>query len=242
MQDLISVYQGVAEEILKTRSGSRDLATEMLMSKLGADLQRAVDRFTHEGIESTWSKFDVNRDGFLQESEIHEVVKSLLTDIKENMPLMIQRAMEPAAQNLQEWIESDAFGPIGMGGTRSGVQTVLERNVQERIGRASEKLSGVLGAMLGKLVSSSKPIAAEIFATVDVNKDGKVSKAEFYECFADAFDQVIDFGKIAQTMILRRSASTLVANTSSDSVTIFGSAIIMLAVASVVFILWKRKP
>lgn len=243
MSELKAAFTGVVGESVKDVSGHRDLALEMMLTKFASDLQRSVDRFSHGSIESTWSKFDRNGDGVLQEAEIDEVVKSILSDIQTNLPEMVARAMEPAADNLQQWIESDAFGPMGMGHKSGGMNIALKENVQARIKSAADKLVALLGSLMKGLLMNTKPISGEIFSTIDANKDGKVSKEEFYDGFAEAFGGVIDFSKITRHVIaqrpnLQRSQSMV----ESDSGMILGAGLIVLAVASAAFMVYKRRP
>mmetsp|Transcript_53831 Transcript_53831/g.156996 ORF Transcript_53831/g.156996 Transcript_53831/m.156996 type:complete len:273 (-) Transcript_53831:187-1005(-) len=240
MQDLQSAFEGVVGSYIKDASG-RDLALEMLMTRFASDLQRSVDRFSHTQLEETWAKFDANRDGSLQKQEMRKVVSSLLSAIHQNLPKMVQSAMEPAAENLNEWIESDAYGPMGMHHS-GGMNIALHANVQARVQAASGKLKQLLDLLMQGLLKESDAISDEIFDTIDANKDGKVVKGEFSDAFAEAFGAVIDFSKITREVLRQRSSlkrSKSVVD-SSDSM-VLGAGLFVLAAASAAFILFKRR-
>jgi len=242
IEDLQGAFQGVVSATVKDANG-RDLALEMLMTRFGTDLQRSVDRMSHEYMEVTWTKFDTNKDGSLQQSEMRNVVQSLLSEIDRNLPKMVRDAMEPAADNLNEWIESDAMGPMGMGHTAGGMTIALHANVHARVEAAASRLSQLLSLLMKGLLQESVKISDEIFDTVDANKDGKVTKREFSQGFAHAFGAVVDFSKITREVLrqrpaLQRSPSMLM---DSGVGNLIGSVVIVLAVASAAAMLVKRK-
>jgi len=240
MQDLQGAFEGVVGGIVKDANG-RDLALEMLMTRFAADLQRSVDRFSHGHLEAAWTEFDANRDGSLQRPEMRRLVSGLLAGLHKGLPLMIRDATGPAAENLTEWIESDATGPMGMRGA-GGMNVALHAGVQKRVEAASGKLATLLDLLMQGLTKESDAIADEIFAAVDANKDGKVVKREFSDAFAEAFGSVVDFSKITHEMLrqraaLKRSKSALEPSEASP----LAAGLLLLAVASAAFILLKQK-
>lgn len=243
MEDLKFAFEGVVGEIVKDASCGRDLALEMVMTSFASDLQRSVDRFSHDNMQSTWSQFDKNQDGSLQKSEMRNVVSSLLTEIHKNLPQMVQSATEPAAENLEHWIASDSVGALGFGhATGSAQAMVLHANVQARITKAATKFSQLLSILILGLEKDSAAISDELFDTIDVDKDGKVSKREYSEGFAEAFGTVVDFSKITRLVLQQRpSFKQKQVSQSDDQFANVGAGLVVVAVAAAAFLMWRQK-
>lgn len=242
MDELKFAFEGVVGEIVKDASG-RDLALEMVMSSFASDLQRSVDRFSHDNMESTWSKFDKNQDGALQKEEMRDVVSSLLDDIAKSLPQMVQSATEPAAENLEHWIASDSVGALGFGhASGSGAAIALHANVQDRVTKAADKLGRLLSVLMQGLLEESAAISDELFDTIDVNKDGKVTKREYSKGFAAAFGAVVDFSKITRLVLQQRtSRKQKQVSQQDEQLASVGAGLVVLTVAAAAFFLWRQK-
>lgn len=236
-------------EAMKDVAGGRDLALEMMMTRLASDLQRKVDRFTHELLEDVWSKYDKNQDGSLQKPEMRNLVKSVFKDIYQNLGALIKEAMEPTADNLKEWIESDATGPMGLRHSPgSPIDIVMTGNVQARIETAAHKLLNVLDPLMTTLMAESDPLSDEIFDAIDANKDGNVTKREFARGFSDAFSFVVDFSKMIRKVLQQRPKLAQPPRTLTRSLSMVNetdyacAAVLTLAAASAALVLFlKRK-
>jgi len=242
MEELKFAFEGVVGEIVKDASGGRDLALEMVMTAFAGDLQRSVDRFTHDNMQNTWSQFDRNQDGALQKSEMRNVVSSLLTEISNNLPQMVQKATEPAAHNLEQWISSDSVGALGFNAhTNSGSVKALHTSVQDRVAKAATKLGQLLSILMTGLLKDSDAISDELFDTIDEDKDGQVTKREYSDGFAEAFGAVVDFGKITRLVLHQRSSSKQVLKSDLNSTDNVVAGLVVLAVAAAVFFVLKQK-
>lgn len=242
IEDIRGAFDGVVGNAVKDATG-RDLALEMLMTRFASDLQRSVDRMSHESVDVLWANFDNNKDGSLQRTEMRGVVKSLFAELSKDLPQMIRSAMAPAAENLNEWIQSDLTGPMGMGHNTGGMTIALNANVQARVQTAAGKLSQLLSVLMNGLQQESEGISDEIFETIDSDKNAAVSKREFSRGFAEAFGTVVDFNKITREVLrqrpaLQRSPSMLAVDSSVGN--LIGAMFIVLAVASAVALVVKR--
>jgi Ca2+-binding EF-hand superfamily protein len=208
MQDIKEALESATGSVLRDIGDSRDLALEMLLTRFASDLQRSIDRFAHQYIDATWEKFDADKDGSLQPKEMRSVVSCLLADINKNLEQMVRNAMEPATENLHDWIASNHVGPIGMGRNPGGMTIALDANVHKRTEAAAKKLANLLKVLVDGLIRNSDVISDEIFDEVDANKDGKVSKTEFADGFAASIGSVIDFGKITRIILQNRLVRT----------------------------------
>jgi len=253
MHELKAVFNLVLDGTIKDFKYGRDLALEMLLTKFARDLQRATDRFAHESIDATWKKFDKNHDDVLDEKEMERLVSHLLSELTDNLDKMIEFAMEPAAHNLKEWIESDATGPMGMRHDMGGMGIHMDNDVRKRMTVASQKLKQLLQVLMQALAHDSEPISKEIFDTIDINNDGAVSKQEFLLGFSEAFGSVLDFTKITQILIrereqfdmqlqrpvLQREQSVLIGGDAMPSI-VYLSLIVVAAVSLGAFVARRR--
>lgn len=252
MPELTAAFRAVVVEISKDSGSGHDLALDMLMAKVASDLQRSVDRFTHNNLQSTWSRFDKNNDGFLQKEEMREVVKSLLKEIHKNLPQMVNNAMEPTEQNLEQWISSDTVGALGFHHNDGGSTIALHLSVQKRMEKAQEKLKLLLEALMMGMIGDSAAISDDLFDTIDVYKDGKVSAQEYSDGFAKAFGDVVDFNKITKLLLQTHSSSKRGSKSDVDNMTEaqarlqarldnVTAVLIVAAVATAAFFAWKQK-
>jgi len=241
MAELKSSFEGVVGEIVKDVGSGRDLALEMVMTTFASDLQRSVDRFSHETMQSTWSQFDKNNDGALQKSEMRDVVSSLLNDIHNNLSQMVLSAMEPAAQNLEQWISSDTVGALGFHQNNSGSTIALHSCVKARITNAATKLSSLLSILMQGLLKDSAAISDELFDTIDVDKDGKVTKREYSDGFAEAFGAVVDFNKITRLVLQQRPSSKQGSKSDLLPIDNVAALLVVVAVAAAAFFVLKQK-
>lgn len=240
MEELKFAFEGVVGQIVKDAGGGRDLALEMVMTSFASDLQRSVDRFSHDNMQSTWAQFDKNHDGSLQKSEMRNVFSSLLKEIEQNLPKLVQSAMEPAAEHLEHWISSDSVGALGFDHHQSaGSAVLLHANVQARIENAATKLGQLLSILMQGLIKDSDAISDELLDTIDENKDGKVDKREYSKGFAEAFGAVIDFSKITKLVLQQRKRAS--PKSEDDKLVNIGAGVVVAAVAAAAFFIWRQK-
>lgn len=178
----------------------RDLALEMLMTNFTHDIQRRTDRLCHQNI----SEFHF-RNGTLDLPEMHTLVRKILTQIKDSLPVLVQSAMQPAIDSMHGWIESEATGPMGMKHGMGGMKLIQDANIQGRVSNANGKMTALLGELMEALVLHSDELAAEVFDEVDADKDGKVTQQEFVEGFGEAMGQVLDFSRIVSELLRDRA-------------------------------------
>lgn len=240
MDDLKFAFEGVVGEIVKDAVNGRDLALEMVMTTFASDLQRQVDRYSHENMQSAWDVYDKNNDGVLVKSEMRKLFSDLLQNIAKNLPQMVQSATEPAAQQLEQWISSDHVGAIGFHHDNSGAAIILTMQCQERVKKAAGKLSELLKILMLGLSKDSDAISDELFDTIDADKNGSVSKREYSDGFAEAFGAVVDFSKITRLILQQRKPKQ---NSKSDSISTDNAAALLLvvAVAAAAFFVLKQK-
>lgn len=224
MAAVTGAFDDVASTV-KDIKGGKSLAMEMLLTHFAHDLQRRIDRSVHKSIDEMWQKFDTSGDGALQKTEMRELVRSVFTDIKGNLAALVKCAMQPATEDLLGWIDSDATGPFAQASRVGGAHLALELSVQKSIEDASSKLYTLLNKLVDGLLGSTGPVSDEIFDEVDVDKDGKVSKAEFTEGFGEALGSVLDFSRIVKLFIRDRQNSQQILSRSSTS-TFGGSPLI----------------
>lgn len=240
MEELKFAFDGVVGQFAKDAVGGRDLALEMLMTSFANDLQRSVDRFSHDNMQSTWARFDKNQDGSLQKGEMRNVFYHLLQEIEKNMPQMVQSAMEPAAEHVEQWTSSDSVGALGFDHHQSaGSALLLHASVQARMSSASTKLGQLLSILMDGLIKDSDKISDELFDTIDVNKDGKIDKCEYSKGFAKAFGAVVDFSKITRLVLQQRKKSS--PKSEDDPLVNIGAGVVVVAVAAAAFFMWRQK-
>jgi len=241
--DFANVFSDVASQAAKDISGGRDLALEMLLTKFAHDLQRSVDRFSHECVKETWLNFDTNKDGYLQRDEMVKVVETIFKDIQDNIPGMVKHAMEPAADNLQQWIDSEAVGPMGMSHRSGGMQVAIHANVEARVRTASDKLSKLMADLMKALVENATEISGEMFETIDRDKNGKIDRKEFDKGFAEAFGTVCDFSKLTRAFLRQKPALLRSQSMApqSDTTIVLGAGLLVLAMASAAYMAYKRQ-
>lgn len=196
------IMEGLAgDQLLKeSRRGQQDMATEMLMNEFAHAMQRRLDRFVNETVQSNWSEIDVNKDGTLDKMELRKVVSTILRSLQMCMEALVQEAMTPAVQDLHEWISSNAMGPIDFARGSGGMHMAMEANTQARIQQAGVKLNALFTKIVEGLNQSSADISDELFETLDSNKDGKLSQKEFSSGFSEALSPVLDFKRIGMLL------------------------------------------
>eukprot|EP00931_Biecheleriopsis_adriatica_P100367 TRINITY_DN75693_c0_g1_i1.p1 TRINITY_DN75693_c0_g1~~TRINITY_DN75693_c0_g1_i1.p1 ORF type:complete len:296 (+),score=57.42 TRINITY_DN75693_c0_g1_i1:51-938(+) len=211
--DMTMIMEGLAgDQLMKeSRRGQEDMAAEMLMTEFAHAMQRRLDRFVSETVQSNWSVIDSNKDGSLDKKELRKVVDTIFQSLKSSLEAMVHEAMQPAIQDLYEWVHSNAMGPIDFGHGSGGMHLAMEANTQARIQQASVKLTSLFSKIIEGLIQSSADISDELFDTLDANKDGKVTPTEFSSGFSEAITPVLDFKRIALllTQELVRSRSSL---------------------------------
>jgi len=240
MEGIRVSLQDVAGEALKDVRLNRDLALEMFMTNFAHAMQRRVDRFVHTSVEKTWTELDRNRNGSLSKSELRTVVSNILRNLQICLPGLVEEAMQPAFEDLHEWIHSDAMGPMGY--HRSGGSDIaLEQTTQARIQSASKKVNDMFPLLIKGLIDNAEQIADELFGVLDRNKDGKISKVEFAEGFSEAMGPVLDFARIVKLMQRERSGQKLAGDGVGDGMTLLWGLGFTAIMAGLVYQAFKMK-
>eukprot|EP00930_Biecheleria_cincta_P039681 TRINITY_DN27257_c0_g1_i3.p1 TRINITY_DN27257_c0_g1~~TRINITY_DN27257_c0_g1_i3.p1 ORF type:complete len:282 (+),score=64.76 TRINITY_DN27257_c0_g1_i3:90-935(+) len=208
LPNIRSLLEEAGGPLLKDLGKRRDLGLEMLMTNFAHGMQRKVDRFVHTSVESAWSEIDTDGDGTLDKSEMKKLVDSLFGSLHASMPALVRESVQPAMDDLHEWLHSDAFGPTGFGHNSGGVHKWMESQRMAAIEKQCNALSGTFALLIDALRISSQQISDELFSMLDANKDNRVSKEEFSEGFAEGMGQVLDFSRMVR-MILKEKHESL---------------------------------
>eukprot|EP00933_Yihiella_yeosuensis_P063109 TRINITY_DN6617_c1_g3_i3.p1 TRINITY_DN6617_c1_g3~~TRINITY_DN6617_c1_g3_i3.p1 ORF type:complete len:281 (-),score=34.90 TRINITY_DN6617_c1_g3_i3:167-1009(-) len=194
--------------ILKDIQDGRDLALEMLMNDFAHTLQRRLDCFVHVSIEENWAKISTANKGYLLPKEMRSLVHDIFAELLHNLPGLVKESIEPSVHHLQDWIHNDSTGPIGFAhGTAHGTggkQLLMDATAEVRVKEASQKLCDLLSLLMQGLLDNSEIIADELFETLDVNKSGKVTQAEYRAGFAETMGMVFDFSRFTKHVVRER--------------------------------------
>lgn len=209
MDNLMDTFSDIGGKIIREYGRDlaehQDLALEILATNFAHNIQRKIDRFVHVTVEDVWPQLDSRKDGALELAEMRSVIRGLFNNLELSLPELVKDAFQPALDDLVHYIQSGNMGSAGFGRGTGANHIVMEEISKSQIEFASNKLLALLGLLVKGLIASSDAISDELFSEIDVNKDNKVTKAEFSEGFAEAIGPVLDFSRISKLLLEQRA-------------------------------------
>ncbi|KAJ9455835.1 putative ubiquitin carboxyl-terminal hydrolase 11 [Diplonema papillatum] len=176
----VIVFDSDAADISGLAQVAQHLAdpSQLALSKLKD--QPTTSGFLSETLASIWEHFDTDRDGSLNPTECENLVRAYLASVQRYMPQLVDSIITRVLQ-------------LFMPG-----KTEKSKDIVDAV--AALKEQAVDTTFFDELHKDIPSIAKEMWSKMDVNRDGRVEKAEFVNTFLEC-SEISDLGSAIQGRI-----------------------------------------
>jgi len=199
---ILEITKLVLEQSNKSSDGELKKTIKKKISKIQA---KAVTEIT-QVYEKIWNKYDVDRDGFLSKEECTRLIKDQFIVQREKLPLMIDVFIDQCWGIMENMIRQQ----LQEQATSLTPQLRLQQAVMEEMAfeekktnlNQKKKLFLVLSSKkLDQLITDCERISNTVWAQMDENEDGLVSREDFIDNFQDANSQMFDLNELFNKMM-----------------------------------------
>jgi len=172
--------------------------TAATLQKLAEEELKKFEGQRKTMFDKIFATYDTNKDNSLDHKETKALMAECLKAQKGYLPTQIESLLEVAIQ-----IALDMARSMGLTGNQL---KAAEKEIRTQFAHVKKKLVTSATTAMDKMILDSETLATTLFAKMDENKDGKISKDEFLKHYQKASSEVVNTQKMLQD--LQKSIST----------------------------------
>jgi len=187
----------VSSTVLKTalseaKKGPGHGPTANQLQKLAEEELKKFEGQRQNMFDKIFAAYDQNRDNTLDGKETKHLMQECLKAQKTYLPTQIDSLLEVAIQ-----IALDMASSMGLTGNQL---KAAEKEIRTQFATVKKKLVVSATGAMDKMIQESDTLALTLFAKMDENKDGKITKEEFLKHYQKASSEVVNTQKMLQDL------------------------------------------
>jgi len=184
--------------LTEAKRGAGQGPTATQLQKLAEEELKKFEGQRKSMFDKIFATYDTNKDNSLDAKETKTLMSECLKAQKSYLPTQIDSLLEVAIQ-----IALDMAKSMGLTGNQL---KAAEKEIRNQFAQVKKKLVTSATLAMDKMIADSETLATTLFAKMDENKDGKISKEEFLRHYQKASSEVVNTQKMLQD--LQKSIST----------------------------------